>query len=88
MAAGDTELMRRYHVGGLRGQIWNITSNGTTGVEVKTGLTLVHSVSYVWTEDIGGTAHILECAISGGVVTVTCSGAVTKNATLTILGDP
>jgi hypothetical protein len=88
MSAGDTALMRRFHVGGLRGQIWDITSNGTTEVVINTGLHTVHSVAYVWTEDIGTTAHVLECAKSGGTVTVTCSGSVSKNATLTILGDP
>ena len=86
MAAGDTSRIKEASLCGLRMELWKITSNGATAITLSSNLHTVLAAFSSWGEDIDTTGHVLECTVSGSTVTVTCSGAITKDAYIMILG--
>jgi len=88
MAAGDTSLILTDTTSKSKIEHWLVTTNGTTGVIIPHALSAVKVAQATWAEDMGSaTADILEVTVtSGNIATVTCAGATTKNAYVTLAG--
>jgi hypothetical protein len=85
MAAGDKTLMFSGRAGKLLFDIWAITTNGTTAVNLKGSVTQPQHVEGGWSEKIT-TADSMEFVVTANQVAVTCVGATAKTATIMVWG--
>jgi len=86
MANGDVTLIMKGSMNGANVKTYLVEVNGTTGITLKTGFSKILGAFATWAEDIGATGHVIELAKSGGTLTITASGAITKDAHLVVFG--
>jgi len=92
MAAGAKACVHKGQAGGLLIEEWQITTNGTNAVTLYPAMRRVISVQATWGADIGATGHVAECTVDNTTtpgtptVAVTASGAISKDAFITVKG--
>jgi len=63
-----------------------VEMNGTTDVDIMTKMAHPKVAQASWAEDIGATGHVIESVVGTKKVTVRSSGAITKDAFVTVWG--
>ena len=88
MAAGDVTHLMVDTTTKKRTEYKKVTTNGTNAVVIPHGLATVDFATATWAEDIGATACSIEITVTNGnTATLTCSGAVTKDCYVALMGS-
>lgn len=91
MATGDYVLAKEAQIpnGGLLVEIYEVEVDGGAGVAISTHMQKPRWAIGGWVEDIGAAASSIElvCTQTPGLVTLTISADVDKDAVVIVYGD-